>query len=274
MPSPSEQMLYNSVRIASMRAGSILSYGTGFYFNLDVGVGRAPLLITNKHVIEGADALLIRVHEANADRSGPSGVSHNVTINLGEGGIARHPDPNVDLCAISIGEITQPGRLGGKDFYAVFLDETLIPDQDMWSDLDALEEIVMVGCPNGLFDETNALPIMRQGTTASHPALPYNGRQEFMIDVACFPGSSGSPVYLFNSFGYYNKARGGIDLGGTRVKLLGVLYAGPTINQNGQIVLTKSMDVRVSSMMHLGFVLRSTKILELSDEIRLKGVQM
>ncbi|HYD28616.1 serine protease [Brevundimonas sp.] len=268
MPSPSEQMLYNSVRIAAMRAGQVTSYGTGFYFNLNVGPGVAPLLITNKHVIDGADGLSICVHQALDDGSGPSGTHHNVTISLREGGIVRHLDPSVDLCAITVGELVKPGSLGGKNVYAVFLDESLIPDAQMWTDLDALEEVVMVGCPNGLFDGTNGMPIMRRGTTASHPALPYDGRQEFMIDAACFPGSSGSPIYLFNSYAFYNKARGGIDMGTPRIKLLGILYAGPTIDQRGRIVLTKDLDVSVQSMMHLGSAIRSTRILELADEIR------
>lgn len=36
------------------------------------------------------------------------------------------------------------------------------------------------------------------GSTASHPAYNYNNRNEFVIDCACYPGSSGSQVMLYN----------------------------------------------------------------------------
>ena len=44
-----------------------------------------------------------------------------------------------------------------------------------------------------------------------------------MIDVACYPGSSGSPVLIFNE-GSYNKKGAGLVVGDTSF-LLGVLYA-------------------------------------------------
>jgi hypothetical protein len=50
--------------------------------------------------------------------------------------------------------------------------------------------------------------------------------------------------------------------------LLGVLYAGPTINQQGRIVLSKDPSVSISAMMHLGMVVKSTRILDFEDMVR------
>ncbi len=58
-----------------------------------------------------------------------------------------------------------------------------------------------VGYPNGLWDRKNNLPIARRGITASPVAVDWNGRNEFLIDCAVYPGSSGSPIYLFSPSG-------------------------------------------------------------------------
>ena len=47
-----------------------------------------------------------------------------------------------------------------------------------------------------LIDEVNNKPVVRKGITATDIRLDYNGRKEFLIDAACFHGSSGSPVFL------------------------------------------------------------------------------
>ena len=67
--------------------------------------------------------------------------------------------------------------------------------------LNAVEEILMVGYPNGLWDRKNNIPIARRGITASPVSVDWNGRNEFLIDCAVYPGSSGSPIYLFSPSG-------------------------------------------------------------------------
>jgi hypothetical protein len=43
------------------------------------------------------------------------------------------------------------------------------------------------------------MPIMRRGTTATPMVLDFEGRPEFLIDAAVYPGSSGSPVFVYQS---------------------------------------------------------------------------
>ena len=56
----------------------------------------------------------------------------------------------------------------------------------------------MVGYPIGLYDKINNLPIFRKGYTACHPSIDFNRKGIGLIDMACFPGSSGSPIYVLN----------------------------------------------------------------------------
>src|ERR1700736_1715142 len=95
----------------------------------------------------------------------------------------------------------------------------------------------MVGYPNGLWDEANNYPLIRRGITASHPAVDFQikGVATTVIDAACFPGSSGSPVILHNT-GTYSDKKGNTVIG-SRTMLLGVLFSGPTIQADGKIVV-------------------------------------
>jgi len=87
-----------------------------------------------------------------------------------------------------------------------------------------------------------------------------------MIDAACFPGSSGSPVFLYNVGGWANRD-GGMVIGGTRVKLLGVLYAGPQHTATGEVrivaIPTTQRAVIISAIPNnLGIVIKALRLLE------------
>ena len=73
-----------------------------------------------------------------------------------------------------------------------------MPDATALAKLNAVEEIMMIGYPNGLWDAKNNLPIVRRGITGTPAFVDYNDKPEFVIDAACFPGSSGSPVFIVN----------------------------------------------------------------------------
>jgi len=118
-------------------------------------------------------------------------------------------------------------------FFYINIDENLLPSEKLLGDLTALEEILMLGYPVGLWDTVNNMPIFRKGITATHPNLNYDGKDEFLIDAACYPGSSGSPVFLYN-LGNYSNRQGGTVIG-TRIALPGILYAGPQFSVEGEI---------------------------------------
>lgn len=109
----------------------------------------------------------------------------------------------------------------------------------------------------------NNCPVFRRGATATHPNTDYCGKKEFMIDAACFPGSSGSPVLLYN-FGTYSDRQGNITVG-TRIKLLGILCAGPQHTAAGEIVITNvptaSKPISISRIPNnLGIIIKSERL--------------
>ena len=66
-------------------------------------------------------------------------------------------------------------------------------------------------------------------------------KKEFLIDAACFPGSSGSPVLICN-VGAYRDKQGNLNLGSSRVLFVGVLYAGPQLTVTGDIRIVSVPD--------------------------------
>lgn len=156
----------------------------------------------------------------------------------------------------------------GKTIFIKPLSFELLDISKKHDELDALEEVIMVGYPNGLWDAVNNKPIFRRGTTATHPNLDYLGKKEFVIDAACFPGSSGSPVFIYNK-GTTPVKSGGMLMKG-RLKLLGVLYAGPYMTVTGNIITVDIPTSQTSmaltdTMINLGYVIKAERIAELEQ---------
>jgi hypothetical protein len=141
----------------------------------------------------------------------------------------------------------------------------------MLEDLDAIEDVVMIGYPVLLHDSENRYPLIRRGVTASHPAVNFDGKPKTALDIAVFPGSSGSPVLIYNMGSYFNKPLNTISLG-SRTLFLGVLYEGSTINTKGKIEIQQAPTLinpapsaisgnwQMSVMMNVGYIVKSAEI--------------
>ena len=269
MQTAADQMLYMAVKLVTSNADGTTRTGTGFFYKVTTPEGKACLLlVTNKHVIADCDALTAMLHISNgASPVGPSGNFITWDVSISSNAVYGHPDENVDLCAIDITPAFKQSMDAGSPISCVPLTIENIPSEKDWENFDAIEDVIMVGCPNGIFDEANNLPIFRRGTTASALPKRYNGKDEFLVDMACFPGSSGSPVFI-SSRGYLDRTKNEFMVDTHRFFFLGVLYAGPTITNTGAIILAQPPKFEVASMMHLGFVLRSTHLRRIDEHFR------
>ena len=254
-----EDILHMTVRIETQRLDGATSTGTGFYFNFCVQDDTCiPVIVTNKHVIENANSMTIFLSVLNDDGA-IAERKERLEVNGMLGRWVMHPDPDVDLCVLPIAQIVDGFANAGKPLAITPLDVSLVADAEKMSALSAIEDITMVGYPNGLWDEANNLPIVRKGITATPVGFDYCGKKEFLIDSACYPGSSGSPVLLFNEGTY--RERNGIVLG-TRLLLLGILYAVPIRNVEGVITVTDIPRVYSPGMLNLGLVIKAERLLE------------
>jgi hypothetical protein len=173
------------------------------------------------------------------------------------------------------GNVKEAQHHYGKSIFFMPIAEDLIPSQEVLERLIALEDVVMVGYPIGLWDSSNNFPILRRGITASHPAMNFQGKQQGVVDIACFPGSSGSPILILNEGGYATNE--GFIVGG-RAHLLGVLYAGPVHSASGKIevveIPTRSIPVPHTNIpIHLGYYVKAS-VLKSLKPILLNSLQI
>lgn len=272
--STAEQMSFCTVRVTCKIHDGNTATGTAFFVSFPVSGNRnIPILVTNRHVVEGAVEGTFHLTQSDPNGKPVIGTFANITLDKFDTRWLPHPEDEVDLCVFPIGPLLNKANAQNKSFFYRSFDPTLIANSEFMTELAPLEELVMIGYPNGIWDSANNMPIFRCGVAATAPYLDYDGRKEFMIDLACFPGSSGSPVVLWNVGGYTTKS-GNTCLGGTRIKLLGVLYAGPQFTVEGEVNLvpvpTRIVPIAATPMfLNLGLAIKAERILEF--EPLLKG---
>jgi len=201
-----------------------------------IGESVVPVIITNKHVVNynENEVVTFLLHTAN-DRGEPDG---NLKITYNTNWIFHDKK---DICYCYVNPLFEEiQRRFGKNIYAVFNDETIIADSAKLIELSALEELVMVGYPIGL------------------------------VDMACFPGSSGSPIFILNEGGYKDK-KGNSYFGASRIILLGYLFAGPQYTATGQLEVKniptqQTVTSNTPVMVNLGYYVKGKEILDFKNK--------
>ena len=262
----SNLLLYTTIRIIAIMPDGSKSIGTGFFFNYKIDQNHfLPVIITNKHVIKNAMKGEFFFHEAllENDKKIPSKNSFSFKMDGFKNYWIEFVN-DIDLCALPLEILIEQAKLQNKEmFYAPFA-ENLVPSNNILEELSAIEDVKMVGYPIGLWDDTNNFPILRSGITATHPAIDFQGKPVGVIDMAAFPGSSGSPILIYNQ-GSYTKGTT-INIG-SRAYLIGILYAGPQLSVQGEIQIKEipTSKIPISEMnipVHLGYYIKTNILLE------------
>ncbi|MEY8766735.1 MULTISPECIES: S1 family peptidase [Francisella] len=266
---PIEHLIHSTIRIECETPHGISS-GTGyFYAFLKEKEHHIPCIVTNKHVIKDATKGTFFLSKQNNNGEVEIGSHIPISIDGFESRWIGHPDKDIDLAILPIAQIIKQANQDNITFYYRSLHKELLAHDELLKSLSTMEDIIMIGYPNGIWDEKHNLPIIRKGITATHPKTPYNGKPEFMIDAACFPGSSGSPVFLANIGSYVSKD-GNLCVG-SRISLLGTLYAGPQHTVTGDVCIINIPTVnkpisRSTIPNNLGLVIQASKLNDF-DEI-------
>ena len=273
--SNSERIMYCAVRLVGPT-----SAGTGFFFQLFEGPKLVMLVIvTNRHVVDEMDTCSFTVHKSRLNRPTNDNL---ITVNISRFREKVVPHPTEDLAIIIVNEEVNALNANGTPPFIVYMDAKNIPSQDVLEALSPIEEILTVGYPGVFFDASHSVPLFHAGHTATPLYLPfttqiigkdktniYHNNKTFLVDFTTWSGASGSPVFVYNTNGY-------IDRAGTphyleqRLLLVGIVQGLATQLVNGQFEFELfpnkvQGNEAVAVPTNLGICLSSSSILQFED---------
>jgi hypothetical protein len=196
------------------------SSGTSFVFAIKDPQNTTrslPVMVTNKHVVEGADHGVI---DLSVQGGGNQIRPDRIRVGIEDVQRSFILDEKLDLAAAPLGPVLNQLKNSGREPLIKFISDEMIPSEALLNELGAIEQIIFIGYPSGIYDEKNASPLVRQGITSSPIFNDFEGAPVFLIDAGVFPGSSGSPVFLFNQ-GIFTSRQGAVI--GNRLMFLGIL---------------------------------------------------
>ena len=258
-----ENIRYATTKLIVDNKKGETSLGTGFFFSFDLPENKEILLlVTNKHIAKDWASLKFRLNKADEKGIPLFGDAVEFTLtNDGTQDWIEHPD--VDLCVFPVWDKMGPIIEGGTQLCYREITKEFIPNDTNIGIISPIEDILMVGYPDGMADETHNLPIVRRGITATDYKIDYEGRREFLIDAAIFKGDIGS----------YNNADGELCLG-NRVFFMGVQYRGEFSKFQQNIYIRdnngnyhNTPDVLSAYFNDLGFCVKSECLLWFREEI-------
>ncbi len=226
------------------------------------------MLVTNRHVVEGFEKVLVRFIAANDD--GTPRLGESVSFRIDDLKDARHFHPNqdVDIAVVPLAPILRLIDGQGKRVFYRMVDQSILPSDEDLKDLSAIEEVVFIGYPKGIFDKKNLLPVARRGITATPMHVDYNGLPTFLIDASVFPGSSGSPVFIAHE-GAIRKGKA-ITIG-ARAYFLGVVASAHYSVERGHIIIESTPTGQTAvpltqQLLNLGIVFKASTVLETIED--------
>ncbi|OCW93954.1 hypothetical protein A9168_09575 [Macellibacteroides sp. HH-ZS] len=265
-----ENLIFTTVRIETVLNNGTISTGTGFVFEYSNNTKQYLFIVSNKHVIK--DAIIGKLEFNKAINGEPDlGNKHTLIITDFEKRWIGHSNPDIDIAITPFAPILKDLMSNNINIYFRSIPETLIPHKSIINDIDAVEDVIIIGYPNGIYDKKNLLPIVRKGITATPANIDFEGLPTFIIDASIFPGSSGSPVFICN-IGSFTK-KGTNDLyAGSRLMFMGIV-ASVFIKQDVntiEVVKIPTKDipiVKTNQMIDLGIVFKSSCIFEIVEDL-------
>lgn len=272
--SPLEALSYCAIRVRAGDSTGAVHTGTAFFYIFSAPDGEHyPSMVSNKHVLCNKEWIELDFAAAEpASGLRIFGKSTKLRIGRSELAVVEHPDPCIDLAAIPAIPLFDILRQRDVNPHMMSLSDRNLPNQRVKDALLPAMPILMVGFPNGLMDEANNLPVVRRGSLATPYRADYQGNSDFVIDIAAFGGSSGSPVFcLFENMipGEHRPIR---ITKFPHAYFIGVLHSGPQATARGEIVTlpvpTTTTFAQTKIMLHLGYCVKASRMEELGIAMR------
>ena len=172
-----ENLTFSTAKLSATTTSGSTRIGTSFIYTLHDGERLYPFAVTNWHVVKGTERFSL-TFPAGRGTAGALGGGMVAEFLSSERDWIRHPDPSVDLACIPIAQAVEDSKATGRELFFRSLDPGMLMRQVHYSVIDAIEDVVVVGYPNGLIDPVHLLPIVRKGITATPLEVDYGGKPE------------------------------------------------------------------------------------------------
>lgn len=239
-------LIYSTVKI---KAG--LNDGTGFIIDFSLRKDVVVLaLITNKHVVESSNdiEIVLTIQKDNGEF-----ITESQKISNYKRGYFEHD--RYDLCVISLDPVVEKLIEKNEKIVAPHLTINDICSENELMNSNAIEDVFVVGYPDGFIDDANNLPMAKRGVTATPLYSDFKKMKTFVVDAGVMEGNSGSPVYIKKDSGVF--------------KLVGVIYASNnSIVEAGFIQDNKRINGYFVMPTGLGVAIKAFEIFELWKKVK------
>jgi Trypsin-like peptidase domain len=286
--SNAEKILFNTIRLVDDSGKTPIS-GTGFIFAFFHSATREyPVIVTNRHVVEPMKSCTFLFHkQLTAIQPDYFGT---LPVTISDVSSRRIPHKTQDLAIIPIDTYINDLANKGTPPFRVAMTRSNVPNDDELNALNPIEEVLTVGYPSGLTDPLHNLPLFHSGHTATPPFLPfptvvkdpehgdtsYQNDKTFAVDFTTWFGSSGSPVFIYNTRGFTDRS-GAMHPLTQRIMLLGIVEGLVSMPVPGAITLNVVPNAiqgtqTVNIPANLGMCLSSSSILDFEQILMERGV--
>lgn len=263
-----KQLILSTVRIiAYTKKGT--ATGTGFvYLHKRNGKSRY-FVVTNKHVIKDAIRGEMIFHEGELinGKMTPK-LRCGLSVPFNEHDFWGNSNNLIDIAVMNISTIV---NVNLENFYLMAITEKVRPKDEKKDKLiSPIEEVLFIGYPIGIWDTKNYLPIVRKGITATPYYINFENEKKYLIDAAVFPGSSGSPVFIYRS-GTHLDNSGDMQIG-EQLYFIGIISEYLKVTKKGKIIkeeIPSSLEsyVEIDQALNLGIVFNDAAVVETMDDI-------
>lgn len=188
-----QDLIHTVTRIEMEQPDGSNHLGTGFFFQYETNERINYLLVSNRHVFENNTKFKFAIPFLQQNKIIRLDVEITTTPLLHD---------FYDLAGIQINSLMDQYNMSNDKPYIHFISKSELVNDNM--DISNIEYAIMIGYPAAIqADKFFSLPLIRGGMIASPLKSKFDDKEEFLIDIECSNGSSGSPIFLQRQDEYY-----------------------------------------------------------------------